>query len=329
MKRREFITLLGGAATAWPLAARAQSERVRRIGVLMGWSDIDPVYRARFATFERGLAKLGWMDGKNIRIDVRWTLGDVERARFFAKELVELKPDVILAGATPATAALQRETRTIPIVFVVVSDPVGSGFVANLPRPGGNITGFTNIEASMGGKWLEMLKEAAPRLRRVAIMFNPDTATGGGSYYLSSFEAAARSLAVEPITVRVHSDAEIETEIASLGREQAGLVVMSDSFMSIHRGTVIRLAARNNVPAIAEIPSFAPEGGLISYGTNPSDLFPPAAAYVDRILKGEKPADLPVVQPTKYELAINLKTAKALGLTIPESFLVRADEVIE
>jgi putative ABC transport system substrate-binding protein len=329
MRRRDFVTLLGGAA-AWPLAARAQQPSgVRRIGVLMGWSDIDPVYRARLATFERGLAKLGWMDGKNIRIDVRWTLGDVERARFFAKELVELKPDVILAGATPATAALQRETRTIPIVFVVVSDPVGSGFVANLPRPSGNITGFTNIEASMGGKWLKMLKEAAPRLRRVAIMFNPDTATGGGSYYLSSFEAAARSLAVEPITVRVHSDAEIETEIASLGREQAGLVVMSDSFMSIHRGTVIRLAARNNVPAIAEIPSFASEGGLIAYGTNPSDLFPPAAAYVDRILKGEKPADLPVVQPTKYELAINLKTAKALGLTIPEAFLLRADEVIE
>jgi putative ABC transport system substrate-binding protein len=330
MKRREFIALLGGTAATWPLAARAQQPGgVRRIGVLMGWSDIDPEFRASLAAFERDLAKLGWVDGQNVRIDVRWTLGDVERARFFAKELVELKPDIIVAGATPGTAALQQETRTIPIVFAAVSDPVGSGFVASMPRPGGNITGFTNIEASMGGKWLELLKEAAPRLRRVAIMFNPDTATGGGSYYLGSFEAAARSLAVEPITVRVHSDAEIGTAITSLGREQAGLVVMSDSFMSTHHRTVIQLAARNNVPAIMPASNFAREGGLISYGTNNVDLFRRAATYVDRILKGEKPTDLPVQQPTKFELIINLKTAKALGLTIPESFLLRADEVIE
>jgi putative ABC transport system substrate-binding protein len=307
-----------------PVAARAQQpERMRRVGVLMGWSDIDPEHRARLSAFEQGLAKLGWMDGQNIRIDVRWTLGDVERARFFAKELVELRPDVILASTTPATAALQRETRTIPIVFALVSDPVGSGFVATLARPGGNITGFTNIEAAMGGKWLELLKEAAPRLKRVAIMFNPDTAPGGGSYYLGPFEAAARSLAVEPITARIHDRAEIETAIISLGREQAGLVVMDDSFMGIHRGTVIALAVRNNVPAFYDGLPFAREGGLISYGIDVLDMFRRAATYVDRIRKGERPSDLPVQAPTKFALVINLKTAKALGLTISESFLLR------
>ena len=250
--------------------------------------------------------------------------------RTFAKELVELRPDVILAGTTPVTAALQRETSTIPIVFVLVSDPVGAGFVAGLPRPGGNITGFTNIEAAFGGKWLEMLKEIAPRVRRVAIMFNPDTAPGGGAYFLDPFEAAARSLAVEPITSRVRSDAEIEAVIASLGREQAGLVIMANSFMQVHQGTVISLAARNNVPAIgADLPIFAREGGLISYGSNFSDIFRRAAPYVDRILRGANPGDLPVQAPTKYELVINLKTAKALGLDVPLSLQQRADEVIE
>jgi putative ABC transport system substrate-binding protein len=330
MRRREFITLLGGAAAGWPLAARAQQPgAIRRIGVLMGWSESDPEYRARVAVFVQVLAQLGWADGRDVRIDVRWTNGDVQRAGVMAKELVALQPDVILVSTTPATAALQRETRTIPIVFAVVSDPVGAGFVVSLPRPGGNIAGFINIEAVMGGKWLELLKEVAPRLRRVGIIFNPDTAPGGVSYYLGPFEAAARSLAVEPIQARVHSDTEIETAIADLGREQAGLVVMDDSFMSIHRGTVISQAARNNVPAIFDILLFAKEGGLISYGTNTMDLFRRAATYVDRIMHGAKPGDLPVQLPTKFDLVINLKTAKALGLTIPEALLLRADEVIE
>jgi putative ABC transport system substrate-binding protein len=330
MRRRAFITLLGGVAATWPLAARAQQGGpIRRIGVLMGWSESDPEYRSRIDVLLQALAQLGWADGRNMRIDVRWTNGDVERAGVLAKELVALQPDVILAGATPTTAALQRETRTLPIVFLVVSDPVGSGFVANLPRPGGNITGFINIEAAMGGKWLELLKEVAPRLQRVAIMFNPDTAPGGGSYYLGPFEAAARSLTVEPVVARVHSDAEIEMAIAALGREQAGVVVASDSFMSIHRGTVISSAARNKVPAIMDFFNFTREGGLIAYGTNNVDLFRRAATYVDRILRGAKAGDLPVEIPTKFDLVINLKTAKALGLTIPEALLLRADEVIE
>jgi putative ABC transport system substrate-binding protein len=327
MKRREFITLLGGTV-AWPLAARAQQQgKVARIGVLMGWSESDPEYRSWIDVLIQGLAQLGWVDGRNMRIEVRWTNGDAERAGLLAKDLVQLlQPDVILAGATPAAAALQRETRTIPIVFAVVSDPVGAGFVTSLARPGGNITGFINIEAAMGGKWVELLKEVAPRLRRVVIMFNPDTAPGGGSYFQGSFEAAARSLAVEPIMAAVHSDAEIETAMAALGREQAGVVVASDSFMSIHRGTVVSLAARNKVPVIY---GSTREGGLMSYGIDSVDLFRRAAGYVDRILRGAKAADLPVQLPTKFELAINLKTAKALGLDVPLSLQQRADEVIE
>jgi putative tryptophan/tyrosine transport system substrate-binding protein len=330
IRRREFITLLGGAAAAWPLAARAQQEgRVRRVGMLIGWSENDPEYRSQIAGFVQALAQLGWADGRNIRVDARWTNGEVDRARTFAKELAELRPDVILATTTPATAAMQRETSTIPIVFAVVSDPVGAGFVVNLPRPGGNITGFTNTEAGMGGKWLELLKEVTPRLSRVAIMFNPDTAAGGGSYYMDSFQAAAKSLAVEPSTARVHSDSEIEAAIALLAREQAGLVVMSDSFMAVHRGTVISLATRSKVPTTFDQSYFPREGGLISYGIETTDLFLRAAAYVDRIFKGEMPGDLPVQLPTKFKLVINLKTAKAIGLTVPESFLLRADEVIE
>jgi putative ABC transport system substrate-binding protein len=331
MKRRQFITLLGGAAATWPVMARAQQPgSMRRIGVLMGWSESDPEYRSRIDAFVQGLAQSGWVDGRNMRIEVRWTNGDVERAGVLAKDLVQLlQPDVIFTSTTPATAALQRETRTIPIVFAVVSDPVGAGFVASLPRPGGNVTGFINIEATMGGKWLELLKEIAPRLRRVAIMFNPDTAAGGGAYYLGPFEAAARSLAVEPTQARVHGDAEIEAAIAALGREQAGLVVMDDSFTSIHRGTIIAQAARNKVPAIFSIIYPPREGGLISYGISTLDLFRGAAGYVDRILRGAKPGDLPVQLPTKFDLVINLKTAKALGLDVPLSLQQRADEVIE
>ena len=331
MKRREFITLVGGGVAAWPLAARAQQvERMRRIGVLMAFDENDPKAKGWLSNFTQGLAELGWTDGHTARMDVRWAAGSVDRMRTFAKELVEREPDVIVASTTPVTAALQRETRTIPIVFVIVSDPVGAGFVAGLARPGGNITGFTNVEAALGGKWLEMLKEIAPRVERVAIMFNPDTAPGGGAYFLEPFEAAARSLAAEPITARVRNDAEIEAAITSLGREQAGLVIMPDSFMQVHQGTVISLTARNNVPAIgADLPGFAKEGGLLSYGANFPDIFRRAASYVDRILRGANPGDLPVQAPTKWELVINLKTAKALGLDVPPTLLATADEIIE
>jgi ABC-type uncharacterized transport system substrate-binding protein len=279
VRRREFITLLGGAAVPsmlWPLYARAQQpDRMRRIGVLMAFDENDPKTKGWLSNFTQWLAELGWTDGHTVRMDVRWAAGSVDRMRTFAKELVQLQPDVIFASTTPVTAALQRETRTIPIVFVIVSNPVGAEFVAGLPRPGGNITGFTNVETAMGGKWLEMLKEIAPRVRRVAIMFNPDTASGG---FLVPFETAARSLAVEPITARVRSDAEIEAVIASLGRERAGLVIMADSFMQVHQGTVISLTTRNNVPAIgADLPGFAREGGLLSYGANFSDIFRRAA----------------------------------------------------
>jgi putative ABC transport system substrate-binding protein len=330
LRRREFITVLG-SATAWPFIARAQQpDRMRRIGVLMAFSESNPQYRSLMDTFVQGLARLGWVNGRNVQIDVRWAAGDVGRMRTFAKELVELQPDVIFASTTPVTAALQRETRTIPIVFVIVSDPVGAGFVAGLPRPGGNITGFINLEAAMGGKWLELLKEVAPRVKHAAIMFNPDTAPGGGQYFLGPFEAAARSMAVEPIRLPVRSEAEIEAEVGSLGRAQAGLVIMTDSFMSIHQAAIISATARNNVAAIgADLPNFAKEGGLLSYGASFPDIFRRAAPYVDRILRGANPADLPVQAPTKFELVINIKTAKALGLSMPDTLLARADEVIE
>ncbi len=319
MRRRDFITLLGGAAVAWPLFARAQQpNRVRRIGVLMAYGETDAEAKVELSGFTQGLAELGWTDGRNVRIDVRWAAGKIERIQMFAKELVDLQPDAILAHGTPVTAALQRETRTIPIVFVTVSDPVGSGFVAGLPRPGGNITGFINLEAGMGGKWLELLTEIAPGVKRVAAMFNPDTAPYVRSYYLPAFEAAARSFKVTPIVAPVHSDAEIETVIASLGREPGGgLVVMPDTFTVVHRAPIILLAARNNVPAVYWITMAAKDGGLLSYGPDLGDLFRRAAPYVDRILKGEKPAELPVQVPTKFEMALNVKTAKALGLAVP------------
>ena len=329
LKRREIITLLSSAA-AWPLAARAQQrDRLGRVGILFGGSENNPEQQSWLAAFIQELERLGWVEGRNVQIDVRWAGGDVGRMRAFAKQLAEQQPDVILAGTTPVTAALQRETRTIPIVFVIVSDPVGAGFVAGLPRPGGNITGFTN-EPVTPGKWLGMLKEIAPHVKRAAIMFNPDTAPGSGAYFLGPFETAARSLAVEPIVVRIRSDAEIEAELASLGREQAGLITMPDAFMAVHQTTIISAAARNNVPAIgADLPNFAKEGGLLSYGASFPDIFRRAAPYVDRILRGANPADLPVQAPTKYELVINLKTAKALGLTVPDKLLALADEVID
>jgi putative ABC transport system substrate-binding protein len=330
MRRREFITLLGGAAT-WPLSARAQQpERMRRIGVLMDRDENDPDGKAELSGFTQGLAELGWTDGRNLRMDFRWAADNVDRMRIFAKELVGLQPDVILASTTPGTAALQRETRTIPIVFAAVADPVGDGFVAGLPRPGGNLTGFIFTEAAMAGKWLELLTEIAPGVKRAAMMFNPDTSPGGGSYFLPPFEAAARSLKVAPIAAPVHSDAEIETLMTSLAREpRGGLVVIGDAFMQVHRAPTILLAARNNVPAVYNRSVFARDGGLLSYGPDQVDTFRRAASYVDRILRGANPADLPVQLPVKFEMFLNAKTAKALGLAVPPSILLRADEVIE
>jgi putative tryptophan/tyrosine transport system substrate-binding protein len=329
MRRREFIAGLG--ATACPLAARAQQgERVRRIGVLMEPPENDREGKLHLAGFMQGLQELGWTEGRSLRIDVRWAAGSFERTRMLAKELVDLQPDVILARGTPATAAFQRETRTIPIVFVAVGDPVGSGFVAGLPRPGGNITGFGDAEQAISGKWLELLKEIAPGIKRVAIMFNPDVAPGGGTYYLPASEAAARSLKVDPIAAPVHSDTEIQSVMASLGREPGGgLVVIPDGFVLVHRGPIILLAARNNVPAVYWDNVFARDGGLLGYGPDRVDLFRRSASYVDRILRGAKPSDLPVQLPVKFEMTLNMNTAKALGLTIPQTLLAIADEVIQ
>jgi putative tryptophan/tyrosine transport system substrate-binding protein len=273
MRRRQFIAGLGSAA-AWPAVARAQQrDRMRRIGVLLAYDENDPGGKANLAAFTQGLGGLGWTEGRNLRIDVRWAPGS-DRMRTSAKELVDLQPDVILANSTPVTAALRRETRTIPIVFVIVSDPVGTGFVASLPRPGGNITGFSHAEASLGGKWLELLWEIAPEVKRVASMFNPDTAPYVRSYFLPSFEAAARSLKIEPIAAPVHSDPEIETVINSLGREPgSGLVLMPDNFMTAHRAPIILLAARNNVPAVYQLSVFARDGGLLSCGPDYLDIF--------------------------------------------------------
>jgi putative ABC transport system substrate-binding protein len=330
MRRREFIAGLGGAA-AWPLAARAQQgDRVRRIGVLMAYDESDPETKRWLSAFVQGLIELGWTDGRNLRMDLRLYGDDINRIPALARELVGLQPDIIVTGNTPATAAVQRETRTIPTVFVPVADPVGFGFVAGLPRPGGNITGFISYEASLAGKWLQLLTEIAPGVKRAAAIFNPDTGIVNRSYYLPSFEQTARSLKVEPITVLVHSDAEIAAAITSLGREPGGgLVLMPDSFMVLHRAPIILLAAQYNVPAIFNFIGFVRDGGLLSYGPDNFDLFRRAASYVDRILRGAKPADLPVELPVKFEMAVNAKTAKALGLTVPQSILLRADEVIE
>jgi putative tryptophan/tyrosine transport system substrate-binding protein len=331
MRRRDFIKGIAGGAVAWPLAARGQqASGMRRVGVLMGYAENDPEAKVFFAGFTQRLAELGWVEGRNLRMDVRWAPGSVDRMRTFARELVELQPEVFLANSTPVTAALQRETRTIPIVFAVASDPVGSGFAASLARPGGNITGFSIAEPSLPGKWIELLSEITPGLQRAAMMFNPDTAAYVSSYYLPSFEAAAQSRKVAPSTARVRSDAEIETVITSLGREPGGgLLVMPDNFMEIHRAQIISLVARNNVPAVYQLPVNVRDGGLLSYGADFADVFRRAAPYVDRVLRGTMPSELPVQMPTKYILAINAKTAKALGLAVPQTLLVRADEVIE
>jgi ABC-type uncharacterized transport system substrate-binding protein len=330
MKRLAFITLLGGAAATWPLAARAQqAERMRRIGVLMGRSESDREGQAFVAAFREELQKLGWAEGRNIRIDYRWaTPGDTESIQRVANELVALQPDLVLAQNTPNTAALAQQTRNIPIVFATVSDPVGSGFVANFPRPGGNVTGFTNIEPTTAGKWLELLKEIAPHVARVAFLFNP--ATAPYEYYLSSFKAAARSFAVEAIAAPVRDRSELEPVITALARApNGGLVLMTDTFLLNHREEITSLAVRYRLPAVYPYRAFPEAGGLLSYGNDTHDNFRRAASYVDRILKGAKPSELPVQAPVKFDLAIKLKTAKALGLEIPPTPLARADEVIE
>jgi putative tryptophan/tyrosine transport system substrate-binding protein len=328
MKRREFIAGLGSTA-AWPVAARAQQgDRVRRIGVIMPFDENETVAKARVSVFTQALAELGWTDGRNVRMDVRFAGLDVNRIRAAAQELVDLQPDIILPNSTPATAAVQRETRTIPIVFVNVSDPVASSIVARLDRPSGNVTGFATYEPSLGGKWLELLSEIVPGLNRAAIMFNPDTAPV--SNFMPSLETAARSLKLVPIIVPVHSDVEIEKGIIVVGREPGGgLVVPPDIFMNAHRGPLILAAAQNKVPALYWDSGLPRAGGLLSYGVDQVDTWRRAANYVDRVLRGDKPGNLPVQFPTKFELVINLKTAKALGLTVPQSILLSADEVIE
>ena len=327
--RRKFIAALSGTAFAWPLAARAQGERMRRIGVLMTAAEDDPDARSGVAVFRQGLHELGWSEGRNLQIDYRWGGGDVGRIKVFAKELIDLSPDVIVGHTTPSVVALRQETRSIPIVFLTVTDPVGQGFIASLAHPGGNITGFQVFEFSLGTKWMETLKQIAPSLRRVATIFNPETAPYY-PLYLRTIEKAASSFAVELIAVEVHDDAEIERAISTLAREPAGgLIVFPDTFNVVHRRTIIALVEQYRLPAIYDFRYFVVDGGLISYGADEIDMFRRTAGYVDRILKGEKPADLPVQQPTKFELVINLKTAKALGVTVPQTLLVAADEVIE
>ena len=330
MKRREFITLVGGAVTTWPIAVRAQQpKRVRRIGVLIGFAETDPAVQSWLATFRGALAKLGWTEGSNFQIEVRWAGYDSDRTNTFAKELVDLRPDAILSVTTPVTGALVRETQTIPIVIVTVADPVSSGFVTNLGRPGGNVTGFALYEPSMGGKWLEQLKQIAPGVTRVALLFNPAT-TVPVKFYLSSIEAAASSFSVQTSTAPVHAKDEIEGVIAALAANPgAGLIVMPDLFNTINRDSIIAAAARYRVPAIYFFRSFADSGGLISYGPDFAEQYPRAADYINRILKGEKPGDLPIQMPLKVPLVINLKTAKALGLSVPLGLLNAADELIE
>jgi putative ABC transport system substrate-binding protein len=326
MRRRDFVTLIGGAA-AWPIAARAQQgDRMRRIGVLLPGDENDP--GRGFVNLTQALGDLGWTDDRNVRMDLRWSGADINRMRALAQELVALQPDIIVVNSTPATAALLRETRTIPIVFVNVSEPVASGLVPRLDRPGGNVTGFAILEASLGGKWLQLLSEIAPGLKRAAIMFNPDTAPV--SAFMPSLETAARSLKVELIITPVQSDEEIETAIVALGREPGGgLVVIPDVFMLAHRASIISAAARNNVPAVYSLSGFAGDGGLLSYSVDVPDIWRRAASHVDRILRGAKPGDLPVQFPTKFEMVLNLKTAKALGLTVPLTMQAIANEVIE
>jgi putative ABC transport system substrate-binding protein len=330
MRRREFITLLGGLVATWPLVALAQqADRMRRIGVLFGSATDDSEYQARFGAFLQGLQQLGWADGRNVRIDTRWATTNPDDIRRHAAELAALAPDVILAATGSATVApLLQATRTVPIVFVLVIDPVGAGFVASLAQPGGNATGFTIFEYGMSGKWLERLKAIAPIVTRVAVLRDPAIASGIGQF--ATVQAVAPSFGVELSPVDVRDAPEIERAVTAFARSgNGGLIVTASALATRYRDLIITLAARHKLPAVYSRRLFVADGGLLSYGPDYVDQFRRAAGYVDRILKGEKPADMPVQAPTRYELVINLKTAKALGLTIPESFLLRADEVIE
>jgi len=331
MRRRDFVRAIVGSATAWPLAPRAQQDqRVRRIGVLMGdFPEDAPEGRAVAAAFREELQKLGWTEGRNIRIDPRWAAADIEAMQRFAKELVGSQPELIFSTNTPATAALLQQTRTIPIVFVQVTDPVGSGFVASIRRPGGNVTGFITMAPTMASKWLEMLKEIAPQVKRVALLFNPVTAPYF-EYYLNPFKAAAPSFAVEAIDAPARDVSELESVIAAHARApNGGLIAMPDSFLNAHRAEATSLAARYRLPAVYAFRQFTEDGGLLSYGNDIVDNYRRAATYVDRILKGANPGELPVQAPVKFELVINLNTARALGLDVPAQLQQRADAVIE
>jgi putative ABC transport system substrate-binding protein len=329
MRRREFITLIGGAAATWPLAGRAQQgERMRRVGVLMSAPADDAEAQARLIAFGQGLAQSGWTVGHNVRIDVRWAAGKADDARKYAKELVALTPDVILATGGSSVAPLLQVTGTVPIVFAQVTDPVGAGFVESLARPGGNATGFTNFEFGISGKWLELLKQIAPGVTRVAVLRDP--ALAGGVGQLGAIQGAALSFGVEVSPVGVRDAGEIERAVAAfVPGSSGGLIVLTSALTQVHRELITTLAARHRLPAVYTGRTFVSSGGLISYGPDRTDHFRRAAGYVDRILRGEKPADLPVQAPTKYELVINLKTAKALGLDVPPTLLARADELIE
>jgi ABC-type uncharacterized transport system substrate-binding protein len=327
MRRREFITLLGGAMAVPSIACAQQAERVRHIGILMSIGD-DPEGRVRVGAALQELQQLGWVEGRNVRIEIRWGSGAADRIRKYAAELVALTPDVILATGTSSLAAVQQASRTIPIVFVTVTDPVGSGFVASLVRPGGNTTGFAQFEYSMSSKWLELLKQIAPGVVRVGVLRNPAVASGIGQF--SAIQSAAQSLSVELSPIDIRDAGEIERAVGEFSRApNSGLIVTSSAWAVVHRGLITTQAARHKLPAIYFSRSFVAAGGLASYGPNVLDQYRRAAGYVDRILKGEKPADLPVQAPTKFELVINLKTAKALGITIPLSVQSRADEMIE
>ena len=329
MNRREFIRLLGGTLAAQAIPASAQELRVRTVGVLMGFAN-DAEAKARVEAFEQSLESEGWSVGQKLRIEYRYAEGDSARMQALAKELVEPKPDCVLGQSTPVTAVLMQATRTIPIVFVAVSDPIGSGFVASMARPGGNITGFTVLHASIAGKYLEILKEMVPQLARAAIMYNPNSVPGGGTFFSRPFIESATKLKVQPITAEVHDRSEIENAVMKLGRESgSGLILVPDNFMSVHRDLIISLTAQFRIPAIYPYRYFAEAGGLVSYGVDAIDQFRRASEYVSRILRGAKPADLPVQAPTKFELVINLRTAKALGIVIPRILLAGAEQVIE
>jgi putative tryptophan/tyrosine transport system substrate-binding protein len=331
MRRRDFLTLVGGTTFALSRIAVAQStDKIRRIGVLSGISANDPDVPLRVAAFREGLRERGWTEGQTIKVEYRWSAGDLKRMQSFAEELVELRPEIIVAQSTPAVISLLKASRTVPIVFVNVADPIGSGLVNSLAKPGANVTGFTNFEPTMGEKWLELLKEVSPRLTRVCLMFNPNTTPSRGAFFLRLIESAAPTFSVQPIVSPVTEPHEIERVLAAFAQEpDGGLIPLPDTFMSAHRRQVIALAAQHRLPAVYPFRYFAIYGGLMSYGVETVDIYRRSAAYVDRILRGAKPADLPVQAPTKFEFVINQKTAAALGITIPTSLLARAEEVIE